>query len=777
MKVYYLFSIFLLNFSVIFFVQPTFAEITTIIADADIMEKNTPKKTLNLKGNVNVLFQQQHLLCDEATVYENTSTIIAQGNVVLQSARTTLRGDRIEFNYDTNTGKIFNGVVTSGQVLIQSDVIEKVGEDEYEANDAYYTACITCPPSWGFTSTNIKAEIGGYAYISRPWLYLLEFPVLPLPYLVVPLNSKRQTGLLGFNNNGGTAIEVPFFWAIDRSHDATFTLVNYEKRGQQILGNYRYVISEESSGEINTSFLPKDRTVENHSRWFFQYQHLYVLPDNYTQRTEINLASDNQYPVDFPKQLPFTGQAALNNNISLTKKYENSILSLDSSYYISLLEKDFSNTDSVHRMPEINYNIMDELVSEDLNLYFNLDVQYLNITSNGSAFRHTGYGTGECDTNSLSDVCFYNDDYSKQFIYGQPGSITALPLSYGDIIRTGQRLDVMPNIHAPFWLGNILDVDPGFSMRYTQYSLGVESDPSQSYNSFPSRFYTQFDVSTKSYITRVFDWSEDTKIKHSIIPEINLKYIPGVHQTNHSFFGTQKPIRYFSEQQPIQDFDADWRNGGRGIQFDNNDRIIGKQLVDFGISNKIVSRNKNKSSGLGASNSPYQQNVLFQVSQVFDISEAQRGQDARPWQNIRSYLSFVSGPFSQSLVADYYPYHATTFWSASSQYTFLGNNSLGLTYNKNYLIHQDPPVNDNTRSEVLTASTGLNLNLIHFYGSFDYVLSAKTSNSRFPRWMVMTDIIPPGSCWSVRAGIERYLGPEEKYVNNFIFNMEFKFSE
>lgn len=775
------------TFFIIIFCFQAFAEKTTIIADADFSDFkniNTPEKTLIYKGNVNILFNQQHLLCDEAIVYEKTNMIVATGNVILQSDRTTLRGEKIEFNYNTNKGKLYNGIVTSGQVLIQSDIIEKIGDDEYVADDAYYTACLTCPPSWGFTSSRITAEIGGYAYISQPWLYLLEFPTLPLPYLVVPLNSNRRTGLLvpnlGSNNRGGLAFEQPFYWAIDRSHDATFTLVNYEKRGQQLLGNYRYVISPESSGELNASILPKDRVENNLSRWFVQYEHSYELPDNYKQRMELVLASDNQYPVDFPKQLVYTGQAALNNNVSITKTYEDSLLSLDSSYYISLLESDFNNSDSLHRMPEINYNLMDQLISENYNLYFNFDLQYLNITSHGSSFRHARYGTdsptSECASGTLG-VCYYNDSPTGNFIYGGIDGTSLNNQQYGDIIRTGQRLDVMPSFHAPFWVGSYLDIDPSLSFRYTQYSLGLESDSSQGYNSFPSRFYTQLGISTKSYISRIFNWSKQTTIKHSIIPEINLRYIPKVHQTQHNFFGTTENLRYFREQQPIDDTDSDWRNGGRGIQFDNNDRVIGKQLVDFGITNKVLSRASHRPENQGSISSSYQQNLLFRVSQVFDINEARRGGAARPWQDIRTQLIFSAGPFSQSLTTSYFPYHGRTRWTATTQYSFLDDSYIGLSYNKNYTIYQDPPVDDATKQEYITARTSLNLKYLTLYGSTDYFLTAKTSKAKFPRWMLVTDIIPPGSCWSMKAGIDRQLGPEEKFVTNIIFNMEFNFSE
>lgn len=751
------------------------------------MEKNTPKQTLTLKGNVNVVFQQQHLLCDEAVIYEDTGMIIAKGNVVLQNARTTLRGDRVEFNYESNRGKLFDGVVTSGQVLIQSDVIEKVGDDEYVAEDAYYTACITCPPSWGFTSTKINAEMGGYAYISQPWLYLLEVPVLPLPYLVVPLNSKRQTGLLvpslGNGNLGGLAFEQPFYWAIDRSHDATFTFINYEKRGQQLLGNYRYVISPESSGELDLSFLKGDRA-EGRDRWLLNYEHFYDLPNNYTQRMKLTLASDNQYPVDFPTQLFYNGEAALNNDVSVTKAYDSSLLSIESSYYVSLLESDFSNLDSLHRMPEINYEVLDQLISEDYNLFFNMNMQYLNVTSRGNAFRHarrSDPNTNNCSVldpnNTDPRVCYYKDSPSGDFIYGSPEGANVSDANYGDIIRTGQRLDIMPSVHAPFWIGSLIDVDPAFSMRYTQYALGVDSDDSQNYDAFPSRFYTQFDVSAKTYATRVFDWSDTRKVKHSIIPEVNLRYIPNIHQSNHNFFGNSNSLRYFREQQPIDNSDADWRNGGRGIQFDNNDRVIGKQLVEFGITNKILSRKKSKGDEESQISSLYDQNLLFRVSQVFDLNEARRGDSARPWQAIVTQLRYSAGPFSQTLDTIYYPYHSRTQWSTASTYTFANSNYVSLAYNKYYEILLDPPVDENTRTEFFRLSTGLNLKYMTLYAAADFFPAQRNEESQFRQFTILTDLVPPGACWALKVGFTRDLGTVSKLADNFTINMEFRFSE
>ncbi len=751
---------------------------TTIIADADMMEKDSVSKTMLLKGSVNVIFQQQHLLCDEAFIDEKSSTITARGNVILENARTTVRGEKLVFNYQSNKGKIFNGVVTAGQVLIQAEVIDKIGEDEYVADDAYYTSCLSCPPSWGFTSSKINAEIGGYAYINRPWLYLLQFPVLPLPYLIVPLNSKRQTGFLvprpSSNGEGGLAIEQPFFWAIDRSHDATFSLINYEKRGVQAMANYRYMLNETSGGELNTAYM-KDRVFGFQDRWFLNYKHLFDLPDNYTQRTEIALTSDRRYPLDFPDQLLYLGSAALDNRNSLTKNYDESLLTIDSSYYVSLIEKDLEldNTDGLHRMPEINYNLTDQKISDEYNLYFNLDIQYLHIARQGLGFEHARAGATECV--GQNTVCYVSPSPSGDFIYGQPyGEPLTNNQEYGDLIRTGQRLDLKPTIHAPFWIGSYVDVDPSIALRYTQYSLGVESDPAQGYNAYPSRFYTQLGVSSKSYISRVFDWNEESKMKHTIVPEINLRYIPNIHQTDHNFFGTQEHLTYFRELEPIDDTDADWRNGGRGVQFDANDRVIGTQIMNFAITNKILSRNIKATKGTSLTESPYRQNLYVRVSQALDLKEASLGEDGRPWQNINTDAVLTTGPISQSLGTQYFPYHNRTRVHTGTRYSFLGKNYLQLSYIKSYVINATPPVNENTRNEILVLATGLNFKYLYFYGMMEYDLNPREElrQQAFKQWAVITRITPPGSCWSINGSVSQRM---DNPIINYSINMEFLF--
>ncbi len=57
---------------------------------------------------------------------------------------------------------------------------------------------------------------------------VLGYPVVPLPYALFPADSTRQSGFLsprvGYSGLRGAQYLQPFYWAINKSSDATFAL-------------------------------------------------------------------------------------------------------------------------------------------------------------------------------------------------------------------------------------------------------------------------------------------------------------------------------------------------------------------------------------------------------------------------------------------------------------------------------------------------------------------------------------------------------------------------
>ena len=231
----------------------------SIAINAKSASRDYDRGIIELTGNVQVVYGLQYISCDHALIFVNTQELEVEGNLVISSPMAYVEGNRAHLNYKDNTGIIYDGFVKSGQVVLEGRVLHKTGTDTYDADDAYFTACTTCPTAWTFEGSKISAELGGYARIKNPIMRVGGLRVLWLPYLILPLKSSRQTGLLipgfDYSSKGGAALSLSGFWAISRSQDLTLTETFFTKRGIRSLGSYRYILSATSYGELNAGFL------------------------------------------------------------------------------------------------------------------------------------------------------------------------------------------------------------------------------------------------------------------------------------------------------------------------------------------------------------------------------------------------------------------------------------------------------------------------------------------------------------------------------------------
>lgn len=144
--------IFLLLF-VLGFSAETFAQSPKnlgIIVDAEDSEGDF-ESTLILRGNVQIIFKDQHLKAQWARVNFRARTIEARGRFTLTSPLATIGGESVLLDYESDTGTIIDGYVQSGPTLFQGEEIAKLGPEEYLANEASFTACSNCPETWLFT--------------------------------------------------------------------------------------------------------------------------------------------------------------------------------------------------------------------------------------------------------------------------------------------------------------------------------------------------------------------------------------------------------------------------------------------------------------------------------------------------------------------------------------------------------------------------------------------------------------------------------------------------
>ena len=79
-----------------------------------------------------------------------------------------------------------------------------------------------------------------------------------LPRAALPVYRERQSGLLfprvGFSNRRGFQLLQPYYWAINKSQDATVSLDVETSLRIGLLGEYRYAFSEATFGAFEVGY-------------------------------------------------------------------------------------------------------------------------------------------------------------------------------------------------------------------------------------------------------------------------------------------------------------------------------------------------------------------------------------------------------------------------------------------------------------------------------------------------------------------------------------------
>lgn len=731
-------------------VAPAFAQSSVtdgVLINAKFMDRDLERKIVRLEGDVQIVFQGQHLSCQRATLDMNSQKVIAEGNVIMYSDRTHVEGDKVEFHYQKNTGVIYNGFVQSGQVVFVGDLIEKVDKDRYLATNGEFTACETCPAAWSFSGRKIDAEMGGYARIRRPIFRVAGIPIFMLPSIIVPLKSARQSGFLvptgDISKKGGIGIGMSHFWAISRSQDLTTSVKWFDLRGWKINEEYRFMVSENGRGQFQPSWF-EDRSFQRDlqqrgytgrfHRWTGLYSHYLDMPNNYVHRMDLNIVSDLRYPRDFPKEMRGHGDPALENKTSIAKMGDDFYGSAEVGVYQNLLKTYplANNDDAVHRVPELRYSIKEKQLWESGPL-FRLDTNFVS-------FARDKYNYDDLDPAKGQRTLGTQGEIPRDGRY-DPAT---------DIFRTGQRFDFKPALSYPFQIARRFEVVPSVLFRNTQYRFYPTSNAeANGFSDSAARSYVQTELAIRSEFSRVWGNMDDPKSirwKHSIEPEFGYSQIPWARKPNHPFFGEFEGLQYSRQFETVSDADVGNRN--TGIQFDYEDRTYEKHVINFGVSQRLTRKYWLND------NPEYRTAVLFKIGQSYDFKEA-ASTTPHPWSNIDSLIDARFEHFETYTTASYNTYAKVTNLSSRVKLLLNSSNYVFSTYTRNFVINDDYRVTDESRNVSLGA--GISSKYLDAQGQFDML--ARTFD--VISWSYRIAARPPGKCWILTFEHSQVVGSDD----------------
>ncbi|MBW2163035.1 MAG: LPS-assembly protein LptD [Deltaproteobacteria bacterium] len=449
-------------------------------------------------------------VCADRIIYDRRNAMVrANGNVVIYLDMDVLKGTEGELDLSTSTGTVENAdlFLQRNNIHLLAKQIWKTGPEEYQAKNATISTCPLPKQAWNFKCRDLKLTTGGMAFAKSNFFNIRDIPVLYSPWVVLPINKYRKTGLLlpyfSTSKRNGAELNVPFFWAINDSMDATFYQHSMSKRGWMEGVEFRHVFSPEDKGILRYNFLVDtlededfnndEDTRGNERRWWLRAKADQHLPWDFEAKVDVDLISDRDYLLEFDQ-----GPMGYDKTDNIFRKTFGRSLSDEtdlirpSTLQITKLAQD------IFFGGEGRYNDNQEGKQDST-------VQtYPRLVLHG--FRKPLF-------NSL----FYYDWATSYIHYWREADIRE------------QRLHMEPSISLPLNLYNLADLILSGTIEETMYEVSG-NDSEQHPDSHSNRLLYNLNADLSTTFGRTYYLSDEKTMRHNIRPGLTYQYRPSENQ-------------------------------------------------------------------------------------------------------------------------------------------------------------------------------------------------------------------------------------------------------
>jgi LPS-assembly protein len=204
-------------------------------------------------GNVQIYYGGATLEANKVVYDQKTKRLHAEGNVRLTEPDGKITyGNIMDLSDDYRDGFVDSlRLDTPDQTRMAAARAERSSGNFTVFHSGVYTACAPCkdnpkkPPLWQVKAARIVHDQGEkMIYFENASIEFFGKPIAYLPYFSAPDPTvKRKTGLLmptiSSTSSYGTAVEVPYYWALAPDYDATIAPMITTKQGLLMQGEFR----------------------------------------------------------------------------------------------------------------------------------------------------------------------------------------------------------------------------------------------------------------------------------------------------------------------------------------------------------------------------------------------------------------------------------------------------------------------------------------------------------------------------------------------------------
>jgi len=474
---------------------------------ADKLSSSDNGNLIEATGNVEVKREGTTVKANELRMNRETQDIEAKGRVMLDDPEWKVKSaDSMRMNMENETGELQNAdlFLEQGHISASGRRFEKFGGQTYHIDDGFFTTCLceSGAPEWKFSAEQIDLALEGTGTIKNGYFYVMDVPVLYIPYGYFPLRSERQTGLLfpnvGTSSKDGFRYLQPFFWAISKSSDATLSLDVETRSRIGVIGEFRTLFDRNSDFKLESSYFNESwRTNYNvadpnladphipKNRWNLFGSHRYTTASDWLTYSDTAAYSDDLFTRELMGRL---GLSIAQEGDVVRSRYGESRMGLFKNWGDTFVKGEFG--------------FYQDFIQPD---------------------KTTFLRTPEIGL------------WGRRFFPGFPlelrwaaDGVNYIRHERGD----GLRFDFHPEAVLPFQLASVVNGSFSVAPRETLYHL--YSTPVNSTDHNISRELVEIRWNLNTALSRVFavDSLGLKQVKHVVEPELSYLFVPGTNQNN-----------------------------------------------------------------------------------------------------------------------------------------------------------------------------------------------------------------------------------------------------
>jgi LPS-assembly protein len=485
------------------------------------------------RGDVVIDLGDTQIYADEVEFFTDQNRMTATGNVVVSQANSRIAADRADFDLKTKLGTFYNawgmapvgpqktrptsvpgpsaalagglfGSVSAAATSIASqaltadtdvyffgETIQKTAAKKYRITNGGFTTCVQPTPRWELHSSTVVLNLDEYTMLRNAVFRVKGVPLLYTPFLYYPTKrDDRATGFLlptyGATSYRGQSIHNAFFWAIDRSQDAT-GLYDWFSSAQGVGSEYRYNFGPASNGNFKTYWLDQEATTDQSG-----------APVNATRSYELRGAGNQSLPHGF--------RARANVN-----------------YFSSLTAMQTSNTniyDASRNQRNYGGNVVGLIREFSVNGTMDRNEYFTGVNSSALYSSWPRVTVSRNERPLLGSRAYFSlvGDYSNLVRENTLDGVTT--------DQSNTRLEFMPQLRYPFTRWQWFTVNTTINWRDTYYARSLAPGTSTAIDDGLNRNFFQFQARfTGPVFARVWNTPESgyaEKFKHSVEPFLSV---------------------------------------------------------------------------------------------------------------------------------------------------------------------------------------------------------------------------------------------------------------